>query len=149
MKKIILLLFLFIGLLTKAQEKITFDYDNAGNQIKRQICLSCKKASADTKVLKEVAELQDEDLEPLATGDLISYYPNPVKEELYLKWELQQNKAVTTIQLFDLNGRLLQNYSNLEKKNNLNIPFYNYPNATYLVIMMYNDGEQKTIKIVK
>jgi len=145
----LLLLFLGFSLLTKAQDKITFDYDNAGNQIKRELCLSCNKANYKTKEVKEVTALQDEDLEKFTPEDVISYYPNPVKEELYLKWELVADKAVTYIQLYDLNGRVLQNYGKLEKSNNLNIPFSNYPKGTYLVVLVYNDGEQKTIKIVK
>ena len=83
------------------------------------------------------------------TFDVISYYPNPVKEELYLKWELIEGKTVASVYLYDLNGRVLKNYNHLEKTNNLNIPFFNYPAGTYLVVMVYNDGEQKTIKIVK
>jgi len=149
MKNYLLLLFLGASLFTKAQDKITFDYDNAGNQIKRELCLSCNKANYKTKEVKEVTALQDEDLEKFTPEDAISYYPNPVKEELYLKWELVADKTVTNIQLYDLNGRVLQNYGKLEKSNSLNIPFLNYPKGTYLVLLVYNDGETKTIKIVK
>jgi hypothetical protein len=51
--------------------------------------------------------------------------------------------------LHDLNGRTLKTYNNLAKLNNLNIPFLDYPAGTYLVVLVYNDGEHKTIKIVK
>lgn len=149
MKKYLLLLFLGASLSTKAQDKITFDYDNAGNQIKRELCLSCNKANYKTKEVKEVTALQDEDLEKFIPEDVISYYPNPVKEELYLKWELVEGKVVSSIYLYALNGQVLKTYEKLDKTNNLNIPFLNYPKGTYLVILVYNDGEQKTIKIVK
>lgn len=149
MKNYLLLLFLGASLFTKAQDKITFDYDNAGNQIKRELCLSCNKANYKTKEVKEFTALVEEDLEKFTPEDAISYYPNPVKEELYLKWELVADKTVTNIQLYDLNGRVLQNYGKLEKSNSLNIPFLNYPKSTYLVLLVYNDGETKTIKIVK
>ena len=150
MKYYILLLFLGFSLMSNAQpNKIIFDYDNAGNQTIRELCLTCTKANYKTKAPKEITALQEEDLKKFSTEDVISYYPNPVKEELFLKWELVTNKTVTSIQLYDLNGRVLQNYGNLDKSNNLNIPFFNYPTGTYLVIMMYSDGEQKSIKIVK
>jgi Secretion system C-terminal sorting domain len=149
MKKYLLLLFLVFSLFVKAQDKITFDYDDAGNQIKRELCLSCTKANYKTKAPKEIIALKEEDLEKFTPEDAISYYPNPVKEELYLKWELVADKNVTAIQLYDLNGRVLQTYDNLAKTNNLNIPFLNYPKGTYLVVLVYNGGEQKTIKIVK
>ena len=150
MKKYTLLLFLGFSLLTKAQDnKIIFDYDAAGNQITRELCLSCNKAGYKTKDTKEIAALKEEDLQKFSPEDFISYYPNPVKEELYLKWELAESKVVATIYLYALNGQVLKTYHNLEKASNLNIPFFNYPEGTYLVVLVYNDGEQKTIKIVK
>jgi len=151
MKNYILLLFLGFTLFAQAQtpNKITFDYDNAGNQTIRKLCLSCTDANYKTKEVKEIVALKEEDLEKFFPEDVISYYPNPVKEELYLKWELVEGKSVVSIYLDDLNGRILQTYNNLEKVNNLNIPFFNYPRGTYLIVLVYNGGEQKTIKIVK
>ena len=151
MKNYLLLLFLGFTLFSQAQDKIIFDYDLAGNQINRELCLSanCNGTGYKTTAPKEITALKDEDLEKFSPEDVISYYPNPVKEELYLKWELAADKTVKNIQLFDLNGRVLQNYGNLDKSNSLNIPFLNYPVGTYLVVLVYNDGEQKTIKIVK
>jgi Secretion system C-terminal sorting domain len=152
MKKYLLLLFIGFSLLVKAQtptDKITFDYDNAGNQTKRELCLSCTKANYKTKAPIEVVTLVEEDLLKFSPEDIISYYPNPVKEELFLKWELVENKSITSIYLYALNGQTLRTFDHLEKVNTLNIPFFNYPTGTYLVVMVYNDGEQKTIKIVK
>jgi hypothetical protein len=150
MKNYLLLLFLGFSLFARAQDsKITFDYDTAGNQIKRELCLSCNKANYKTTGSKEVVAIQEEDLQKFFPEDVISYYPNPVKEELYLKWELVIDKSVATIYLYDLNGRVLQTYNNLEKTNALNIPFFNYPTGVYLIALVYNNGEQKTIKIEK
>lgn len=151
MKKFILLLFLGLSLFARSQavNKIIFEYDAAGNQVKRELCLSCNSANYRAAAPKEVIAIQEEDLQKFAPNDLISYYPNPVKEELYLKWELVADKVVTTIQLYDLNGRVLQNYANFDRANALNIPFFNYPTGVYLVVLEYNDGEQKTIKIQK
>lgn len=151
MKNYLLLLFLGFSLIAKAQapNKITFDYDNAGNQTIRKLCLSCTDANYKTKGVKEIAALKEDDLQKFSPEDVISYYPNPVKEELYLKWELVEGKTVGTIYLYALNGQVLKTYNNLDKANNLNIPFFNYPVGTYLVVLAYSDGEQKTIKIVK
>lgn len=155
MKNYILVLFLGLSLLVEAQnpDKITFDYDTAGNQTIRELCLNCTKAGYKTKAPKEapkeVSALQEEDLQKFSPEDVISYYPNPVKEELYLKWELVVGKTVSSIYLYGLNGQVLKTYNNLEKTNALNIPFFNYPTGAYLVVLVYNDGEQKIIKIVK
>lgn len=151
MRNYLQLLFLGFSLFVKAQapNKIIFEYDDAGNQKLRELCISCNKAGYKTKEVKEVTALQEEDLEKFTPEDVISYYPNPVKEELYLKWELVEGKVVSSIYLYALNGQVLKTYEKLDKTNNLNIPFLNYPKGTYLVMLVYNDGEQKTIKIVK
>jgi hypothetical protein len=145
-----LLLFLSFSIFCTAQDKIIFEYDNAGNQTMRSLCLSIN-CSTTSKIApsKEIKDLKDEDLQKFFAEDAISYYPNPVKEELYIKWELTANKSVSSVHLYDLNGREVHAYSHLEKVNTLNIPFLSYPAGTYLVILNYNDGEQKTIKIVK
>lgn len=147
MKKYLLLLSLSFSLFSIAQNKINFDYDAAGNQIKRELCLQC--TDPNHKPAKEIADLQEEDLQKISSEDVISYYPNPVREELYLKWEFAEGKTISTIYLYTLNGQLLKTYNNLDKINTLNIPFINYPSTTFLVVLMYNDGEQKTIKIIK
>ncbi len=151
MKNYLLLLFLGFSLFSKAQapNKITFDYDLAGNQTKRELCLSCSKSGYKTKAPIAIAALQEEDLQKFFPEDVISYYPNPVKEELYLKWELIPLKEVSSVYLYSLNGQVLQSYNNLQKNNTLNIPFFNYPAGTYLVVLVYGSGEQKSIKIRK
>lgn len=151
MKKYLLLLLLFLGvsLIAKAQDKLVFEYDGAGNQKTRYLCIGCPSTTGKKANPKEITALKEEDLEKFFPEDVISYYPNPVKEELYLKWELIAEKKVTSIYLYALNGQVLKTYENLDKANNLNIPFFNYPTGTYLVMLVYNDGEQKTIKIVK
>jgi hypothetical protein len=138
-----------VNVIGATPSKITFDYDTAGNQTIRELCLSCTKPGYKTKGTKEVVALQEEDLQKFYPEDVISYYPNPVKEELYLKWELVIDKAVSSVYLYALNGQVLKTYNNLEKTNSLNIPFLNFPTGAYLVVLVYNDGEQKTIKIVK
>ncbi len=149
MKNYLLLLFLGFSLFVKAQDKITFDYDNAGNQIKRELCLNCNKSNYKITAPKEITALQEEDLQKISPEDLISYYPNPVKEELYLKWEPVEGKTVSSIYLYGINGQVLKTLDNLEKTNALNIPFINYPTGIYLVVLVYIDGEQTIIKIVK
>lgn len=149
MKKYLLLLFLGFALSAKAQDKIIFDYDAAGNQINRELCIKCTKAGYKTTSPKEVVTLKEEDLQKFFPEDVISYYPNPVKEELFLKWELTQGKTVNTIYVYDINGRAIRTFNGIEKTDALNIPFFDYPAGTYLIVLGYNDGEQKTIKIVK
>jgi hypothetical protein len=150
MKHYLLLLLLGFSLLAKAQsDKIVFDYDAAGNQVKRYLCINCPSTTGKNTKPKEVIALKEEDLQKFFPEDVISYYPNPVKEELFLKWELANDNTVSSLQIYDLNGRSLQSYVNLEKVNVKTIPFQTYPSGTYLIILFYSSGEQKSIKIIK
>ena len=135
---------------TPTLDKIIFSYDGAGNQIQRFLCLSptCMSAGKKAKPI-EIATITEDDLQKFFTEDVLSYYPNPVKEELYLKWELIADKNVSSIYLYSINGQAIKAYNNLGTTNILNIPFFNYPSGTYLVVLAYSNGEQKTIKISK
>lgn len=149
MNKITTLLLLLYSFISQAQvaDRITFSYDDAGNQTQRLLCFCAGKM--DNTKTKEITALEDEDLQKFFPEDLISYYPNPVKEELYLKWELIEGNAVSSIQVYGLNGQVLQSFSNMENKNNQNIAFQTYPTGMYAVMLFYTNGEQKSIKIVK
>ncbi|OXA75881.1 Por secretion system C-terminal sorting domain-containing protein [Flavobacterium aquidurense] len=151
MKKIIALIVFGITLFSNAQQKITFNYDSAGNQILRELCLSgCNPLAKPAKEeVKEIEALADEDLLKFSQEDVISYYPNPVKEELYIKWELKDENYVTSIQVFNLTGQLLRSYEPTAHNDNQNIAFQDYPTGIYAVMLYYNNGEQKSIKIIK
>jgi hypothetical protein len=146
MNKIYFFAFLIASFYTNAQDKITFDYDAAGNQTQRILCITCATTA---KVITDPKLLTKADLITSDVSDLISYYPNPVQQELYLSWQLANNNAVTTIQTFDLNGRLIQSYHGLESAKVQTIPFASYPTGIYAVVLAYSNGETKSIKIVK
>jgi hypothetical protein len=147
MKKLLLSLFCCYGLLCNAQ-KIRFEYDVAGNQILRTWCPSCDSRMNNNQ-LKDVSDIDDNDLEKFFPDDVISYYPNPVKEELYLKWDLQNNTTVTSIEIFTLNGHLLKTIKDNLSKNTQLLSFIDFPVGVYFISLNYSNGEQKSIKIVK
>ena len=92
MKLKLLSLFMLVSLFTQAQ-KIRFEYDAAGNQIQRKWCPSCLSRNAQ-ETYKEVSNLEETDMQKFFPEDVISYYPNPVKEELFLKWKLVEDNIV-------------------------------------------------------
>ncbi len=149
MKQLFFLFTLFtISVNAQPGQRIKFDYDTAGNQTRRFICLNCSARVADS-IPKEITELKEEDLLKFSPEDVISYYPNPVREELYLKWDLTNENKVSSIEVFSINGQRFNVYSNLEKENSKNIPFQEYPQGTYLVLLNYANGEEKSITILK
>jgi hypothetical protein len=145
MKHFILFMLLGFSVLATAQNKILFSYDTAGNQINRELCINCQTG----KKAKDVKKITKEDLIKSDISDQISYYPNPVKEELYLAWDLVNNNTVSSIQVYSLSGQLLQSFQNMDKSNRQTIPFANYPRGVYAVVLLYSNGEQKSIKIIK
>jgi len=147
MKKYLLLVFLSFSLFSKAQTKIKFSYDTAGNQVNRTLCVNCPPETG--KQVKEIEALVDEDLEKFSEEDVVSYYPNPVKEELYLKWELTDDNYVTSIQVFSMTGQVLSTYQGTKNSNTKNILFQSYPSGVYVVLINYKSGDSKTIKIIK
>jgi hypothetical protein len=145
MNKLIILVLILSWVNCNSQNKVLFNYDTAGNQIKRELCINCLTG----KNVKDVKDVKKEDLIQSDFSDQISYYPNPVKEELYLTWELVDNNTISSITVHSLNGQLLQSFQNMNRSNLQTISFQNYPRGVYAVVMIYSNGEQKTIKIVK
>jgi len=147
MKHQLLFVTLLFCVISNAQTKIKFSYDTAGNQTSRILCPNCPPETG--KQIKEIEALTDEDLEKFSEEDVISYYPNPVKEELYLKWELTDDNYVTSIQIFSMTGQVLTTYQATKKNNTQNILFQSYPSGVYVVLLNYKSGDPKTIKIIK
>lgn len=149
MKKHLLFTFIPFYFSVQAQQKLLFNYDQAGNQILRELCLSGCSPTSKREDVKEIEALIQDDLLKFSPNDVISYYPNPVKEELYLQWELANENAVTSIQVYSMIGQALRTYQISERTNALNIPFQDYATGVYLVVLSYKDGGEKSIKIIK
>ena len=107
MKRTLLFLLLFLSSLSFGQ-KIAFNYDDAGNQIQRYICTSCHSRKTNDTDYKTPESLTDKDLIKDDLYGQISYYPNPVKEELYVKWHNKVDNQVTKIELYSISGQLVK-----------------------------------------
>ncbi|WP_291135317.1 T9SS type A sorting domain-containing protein [Flavobacterium sp. UBA7663] len=147
MKLKLFVLFMLVSLFTQAQ-KIRFEYDDAGNQIQRKWCPSCLSRNAQ-ETYKEISNLEETDMQKFFPEDVISYYPNPVKEELFLKWELVDENKVSSIDVFTLNGQVLRTIKENLSQNSLVISFQEYPIGVYFLSLNYTNGDQKNIKIIK
>ncbi|KAF2331984.1 T9SS type A sorting domain-containing protein [Flavobacterium daemonense] len=145
MKNFLCFLLLGFAFFANAQQKITFTYDQKGNQTFRTLCLS----GCSAKPAKNIDVPSEADLETFFPGDVISYYPNPVKEELYLKWKLIDDDKVTSITVYGINGQVLKTFSKTSTTDNLLISFQEYPVGVYILTLNYLKDEQKTIKIIK
>ncbi len=147
MRTSLLFILLHFCFSASAQTKLTFSYDDAGNQTNRSLCINCLPKSV--QKVKEIEAVEEDDLEKFFPEDVISYYPNPIKEQLYLQWQLAQDNYVTSVRVYSITGQVLQTYQANSSLNNLNIPFQQYPTGIYLVLLSYKDGGEKSIKIIK
>jgi len=128
-----------------AQNTIVFDYDTAGNQIQRRfIYLANRHKAPDTKTAGK-------DSMPLLKSeyDDISYYPNPVKSELYVEWTLSKGQTIKNIELYDLSGKLIKSFPGESDINHKTINFESFPAGVYDLLLVYGNGGKKSLKIVK
>lgn len=147
-KLIFLLLLVNSFMHSQTIDHILFEYDTAGNQIKRYT-IDINPGRISNQVVKDIENLKSEDL---ITSDIyndISYYPNPVKETLYVKWNNKLDEYVTSVSLFSISGQSVKNFTNLKNIETLNVSFDSLPQGLYTLSFEYSSGKQKTLKIIK
>jgi len=146
MNQIFILIFLFSGFQCTAQERVTFTYDTAGNQTRREIiCITCTdpggRYTANTAIpdnFKQSNEYEE-----------ISYYPNPVLEQLYIKWLSNELSYPTSLEVYSMSGQIVKSKSIIRESTDVTIEFQNLAQGFYSVVLLYNNGESKILKVVK
>lgn len=134
-------LFLLSSALGIAQT-IEFEYDNSGNQITRELCLTCEPPGRGISDIKQIEEVSKEEYQTFFEGDSFSYYPNPVREELYLKW-LDDSLELTEVTVYDAAGVRLQSLSDRKVKTEFTLSFGMLPVGNYLVVptVLFSEGQ--------
>lgn len=149
MKKFIQFIFILFFFNVNSQEyKIKFDYDIAGNQYNKYIVFETGRIRSNelNDLDKDIQEVNEEKKEILTEN--IKYYPNPVKESLYVYWINTTENAVVEINLVDINGKVVYQ-SKVLNKTQVSIQLSNYTNGIYIMSLNYNNGESKSFKIIK
>lgn len=151
MKKMLLFPLLFIFNLSFGQvaDRIKFTYDDAGNQTRRYICLGCQSRKAKDTIYKTPESLTENDFLKDDLYSHISYYPNPVREELYVKWQNTTDIQVSKIELYSMSGQFVKNIADIRDSELATIEFQPYPEGFYNLILVYSNGDKKTLRIVK
>lgn len=127
-----------------APTSIKFSYDDSGNQTRRDMIYL---ASRQSKPKND--DGNNSKKWTLSEYHNVSYYPNPVRSELYLKWIDEQGEDMTSIEIYDLSGRFVKIYEEMSAKEEIAINFDQYPQGIFTVILNYSGGETRTLKIVK
>ena len=132
----------------QTKDHIQFEYDAAGNQVKRYL-IDIDPNRYSNPDVKNIKDLKEEDLVKADIYDDIKYYPNPVQEELYVQWKLVDDKYVDRVDVYSMTGQLMRSYDKLKNETTASLSFHNCPSGFYNVILFYSNGEQKSLKIVK
>jgi hypothetical protein len=139
----------------KAQE-LQFDYDAAGNQIKRNwVCVNCTTfpvslVSRDNS--SELSTITDVKKNTASTQRNLLAYPNPVTEVLNVKWEANDKSHITKIEVSTATGVIFftKEYPYLESVlEQVAISFQKQVPGMYILRATYNDGKQEIIKVIK
>jgi hypothetical protein len=128
---------------SQTSNSLNFDYDNAGNQTVREleICIGCRS--------KAPSQSTDQNYVQSEEFDEISYYPNPVLEQLSLKWVNSSDRYVKNVNIYSVSGQLMSELNDLNEKETTTAEFSQFAEGLYVVTLNYNNGEQKTLKVVK
>ncbi len=147
MKARLSFLLLFYSVLLIGQTgKIQMSYDIGGNQVTRHYIVVTDRSSNNIKSFKDIT---DSDLLKSDIYEDIKYYPNPVKEELLIRWNVVDQDAITKLSVYSISGQYIKEIKNLAKENSMVVSFNDLPVGYYNVILVYNSGNQKTLKVVK
>jgi hypothetical protein len=150
------LFFIFLATHFYAQQhRITFEYDIAGNQIKRNVCFGCSARLAknndtekDTEKETKKSEKETVTKPVVESNDYIKYFPNPVIDELNISWEMLKTSEIIELKIFNSTGVLVFS-KDLKKETTTLVSFQSYPQGIYFVELLHNNGHINTIKIIK
>lgn len=132
-----------------APNTLKFIYDAAGNQTNRQFVYIASGVWRQSNPANGRAVILEEELIESDIYSDILYYPNPVLSELFLKWTNNEIDFVDRIELYSLSGQLVKTISTVKDIQETTIDFQSLPSGYYNLVLTYNSGEEKDLKIIK
>lgn len=149
MKKLLLFLTLFLHNVNA--QTLEFTYDNAGNQIQRELVTITVNSLLNTNNSEETEE-EETTMLPMSNSindnaSIIELYPNPVVDLLNVEW--QSNLQIAEIMLFDNTGKLLQLKKVYEGTTRETFNLSNYSSGMYYIRLFDSFQQSKSYKIIK
>jgi len=126
---------------------LQFEYDPSGNQTRRYLNImisSHKMSSAGTEIFDKVEIIEESSK---VVENLFQIFPNPTSGPLNIKWN--STNGIQDIELYDLTGKQLKNYSINKSSNNIEINISNTPSGVYIIRFITTNGEVISRKIIK
>lgn len=135
----------------QAQERLTFTYDAAGNQTQRKwICANCSSSAyrpteEQVKLLND-SKFTDEDKEPKRS---LEGFPNPVTEQMQVKWSSNEQIYVKQLMLFSVLGVKVLEKTFQSHEQSTTLDFTSLAPGIYVLQAIYSDNLKETLKIFK
>lgn len=148
MRSLYLILFLLGSSFVSVAQDIEFTYDAAGNQTFKGVIVMSRPAQQE-----EIDEIKEEpepsDFLTSSVAPEIQYYPNPLKDRLYLQWQNTELKTVQKLELYSLTGKLISEQDLTADTEQTVIDFGFQPIGMYLIMVYYSDSTTKELKVIK
>jgi hypothetical protein len=133
---------------------ITVDWGSRGGNVNCKAVNACGTSLGSLLSVSVVAALQNR--EPAAeaisiTAPLyVSIMPNPARAVAYLAFNATEEHKYS-IEITSMEGKLLQHKGGIALKgeNKVSLDVHNYANGVYIVTLINDKGERKSIKLVK
>ncbi len=121
---------------------VYFNFDNAGNQIKRSFI---GNKTSNEKTVTTVSK--EDDIKEVKSE--LDYYPNPIKDELAITWAKSKNTYINAIEVFDVSGKLIKSFNPSKNNQELHLPFQDIASGVYIIKALFNNGKQDSFKVIK
>lgn len=146
MKRNLLLFLLLWGCLSLFAQQRTYEYDYAGNRIRRSV-VTLRSSLLQADSLFEKTEIEREGISKTLVTCEVAVYPNPTQGEVNITISNGGEDVVSDIAVYNSSGQMLLT---LKAQGNTTVPvdLSSYVNGTYLI--NFQHGESKSYyKIVK
>jgi len=145
MRKTLLLVMTCIFYQTIQAQSLQFTYDEAGNQIKRELVTVTVTTLSST--ISDNLDVTNNPYSMDITTSIVEAYPNPVIDLLNIAWPVELQ--IAELALFDNNGKMLQ-FKRAEYGNsNIVFDMSSYASGMYYIRLFDVRRQSKTIKIIK
>lgn len=147
--KLLPVVFIYFTTTLSAQQKLKFTYDTAGNQIIRdRVCLTCRTAVLPSVIDSTTTAIEEPEI-LLSKNFGVIVYPNPVANILFVEWQPNASRIPKQFLLFSMDGRVLGKYNPSKGAVIVEIDTTPYPPGVYILETVFNNGEQKSFKVLK
>jgi len=137
--------------IVEIESKLTFTYDNAGNQVTRIFCDNNNNCNAFLEEETDIPIFHEETVTKEVVENLdqsIAVFPNPTKGDLLIKWDQKFNTQINNVDIIDITSRVYKtNYKSGNSQTSIDLS--SWPDGLYIVRFYVKGGAILNKKIIK